>query len=430
MTTDDFGSFTTHILANTPAATPAKAFDPYLGDYLYMMTDGNSFYGIFSANNTPDTNNFPSGVAYQRNADFATRTLLNLDHKTPVPVSIDPFVFTVSDTPDNVIAGIVTDINTISLDDVSILIKTAAGSTLQLSTDSTGRYISPILPPGLYDVSATRDDFLPAEAAVTVLDAVSLTMQNFVLLKALPFTLTGLVTDTTGVPIDGRTVSVAGFTAHTDASGHYAFNDINPGPSSGLFDVEVSAPGFVSASLTLTIPNGATVVSDFVLKKKGILTGHVTDSGGVSLGGASVSLGIPHTFTDLTGLYSFVLDPGQYAEAVTLRGFRPGMASVTIPIGGTVVRDFTLDRAVPGTITGTVTDDGGSPLVNASVAIAGSTVTKTDVNGRYTLANLIPGSYSIRASRGAQFIPETRTVAVLDGQTLDLDFVLVSRSGN
>jgi hypothetical protein len=35
--------------------------------------------------------NFPNGVAYQRNANFTTHTLLRNDGATPVPVSIDPF---------------------------------------------------------------------------------------------------------------------------------------------------------------------------------------------------------------------------------------------------------------------------------------------------------------------------------------------------
>jgi hypothetical protein len=96
LTTSDFASFTTHFLANTPANTPSKSFDPYLGDYLYMMTVGSNFYGIFCANNTPDAANFPNGVVYQRNANFATQTLLNVDNVTPVAVSIDPFFFKVT----------------------------------------------------------------------------------------------------------------------------------------------------------------------------------------------------------------------------------------------------------------------------------------------------------------------------------------------
>jgi len=83
-------------LANTPADTPAKTFDPYLGDYDHLVAVGTDFYGIFAANNTPDLANFPHGVTYQRNADFNSHTLLALDNTTPVPVSIDPFFFKVS----------------------------------------------------------------------------------------------------------------------------------------------------------------------------------------------------------------------------------------------------------------------------------------------------------------------------------------------
>jgi len=105
LTTNDFASTTTYILANTPASAPAKAGDPYLGDYLYMMAVGHSFYGIFSANNTPDLANFPNGVSYQRNADFATKTLLDLSNN-PVLISIDPFVFKVVPAVGRVVTAI------------------------------------------------------------------------------------------------------------------------------------------------------------------------------------------------------------------------------------------------------------------------------------------------------------------------------------
>jgi len=96
LTYNDFASSATYVLANTPASTPVEPVgnDPYLGDYLYMMAVGHSFYGIFSANNTPDLANFPNGVTYQRNANFTTKTLLDLSGN-PVSVSIDPFVFKV-----------------------------------------------------------------------------------------------------------------------------------------------------------------------------------------------------------------------------------------------------------------------------------------------------------------------------------------------
>jgi hypothetical protein len=94
-TTDAFATLDDLILAQTIANAPPVTFLPYIGDYVHLMAVGRDFYGIFSANNTPDLASFPHGVHYQRNANFATKTLLALDNQTPVPVSIDPFFFKV-----------------------------------------------------------------------------------------------------------------------------------------------------------------------------------------------------------------------------------------------------------------------------------------------------------------------------------------------
>lgn len=82
-----------NVLHRAPSATPARTFLPYLGDYTRLLAVGDHFYGVFSGNNTPDMANFPSGVTYQRNANFTTHTLLNTNNVSPVAVSIDPFFF-------------------------------------------------------------------------------------------------------------------------------------------------------------------------------------------------------------------------------------------------------------------------------------------------------------------------------------------------
>jgi hypothetical protein len=84
------------VLAKVATDLPDYKFDPYLGDYIRLMAVGKDFYGIFSANNTPKMENFPNGVKYQRNADFAKGTLLGVDNVTPVQSSIDPFFFKVT----------------------------------------------------------------------------------------------------------------------------------------------------------------------------------------------------------------------------------------------------------------------------------------------------------------------------------------------
>jgi hypothetical protein len=95
--TPDGTAWSDMVLSTTPADTPGKGADPYLGDYDHLVAVGKDFYGIFSANNTPNLANFPQGVRFQRNADFNTQTLLALDNTTSVRVSIDPFFFKVSD---------------------------------------------------------------------------------------------------------------------------------------------------------------------------------------------------------------------------------------------------------------------------------------------------------------------------------------------
>src|SRR3954452_12233050 len=84
------------VLARVPAQDPPRQFFPYIGDYASLTAVGQDFYGIFSANNTPDLKNFPHGVSYQRNADFDRHHLLDEDGTNQVNVSIDPFFFKVT----------------------------------------------------------------------------------------------------------------------------------------------------------------------------------------------------------------------------------------------------------------------------------------------------------------------------------------------
>jgi len=91
LTDNDWGAVNNRILSNTPANTPVRVSGPYLGDYIGLMAAGKDFYGVFAANNTPNTTNFPQGVVFQRNVNLMTQTLLANDGVTVVPVSIDPF---------------------------------------------------------------------------------------------------------------------------------------------------------------------------------------------------------------------------------------------------------------------------------------------------------------------------------------------------
>jgi hypothetical protein len=84
------------VLHSALASAPARTFLPYLGDYVRLLAQGNDFYGVFSGSNLPDLANFPSGITFQRNANWTNHTLLAVNNTTTVPVSIDPFFFAFS----------------------------------------------------------------------------------------------------------------------------------------------------------------------------------------------------------------------------------------------------------------------------------------------------------------------------------------------
>jgi len=340
--------------------------------------------------------------------------------------------------PNGILAGVVSDPDGAAVSDATILITStsvipATGDNQeQLSTDSQGRYSSSFLPPGVYQIEVLQDGFVPARTSVTILDGVPVTTQNFTLVRTLPFTIEGKVTDAAGAPIEAtvqltKNSPVPGVvTTATDAFGNYSIT-MDPGPFDGTYTIGVTAAGFASDSVTISIPNGATITFNFDLRKQGVLTGHVSDQQGPPLGGARVLAGSSETFSDGTGAYSIMLDPGQYPVTASAPGFTPINALISIPSGLTVVQDFVLSKTIPGSITGTVTDDGGTPLAGARVAARSTNVTTTDGNGMYTLTNLQPGPTEVVASRGVRFIPDQEIVTVISGESVTQDFVLVQK---
>jgi TonB-dependent starch-binding outer membrane protein SusC len=81
-----------------------------------------------------------------------------------------------------------------------------------------------------------------------------------------------------------------------------------------------------------------------------------------------------------------------------------------------------------GTVSGLVTGAGGSPVVGASVAIAGSTRgAQTDAQGRYTITGIPAGSRTVRATF-AGFAEVSRTVTVVAGQTATLNVQLTQQA--
>jgi hypothetical protein len=87
-------SWEAHLLSRTPAAEPQYWYGlPYIGDYIDLVAVGDTFYGVFSANNDPV--HHPT-ARYLRPLDTGSP---NPTLPPGVPVSMDPFFFRAYRTP-------------------------------------------------------------------------------------------------------------------------------------------------------------------------------------------------------------------------------------------------------------------------------------------------------------------------------------------
>lgn len=82
-------------------------------------------------------------------------------------------------------------------------------------------------------------------------------------------------------------------------------------------------------------------------------------------------------------------------------------------------------RAQTGAVTGRVTDaDTGEPLPGVNVVVEElATGAATDVEGRYTISGLRPGTYTLRASF-VGYEDQTQAVVVRAGETVEVNFAL------
>ena len=245
-----------------------------------------------------------------------------------------------------------------------------------------------------------------------------------------PGGITGQVTDAKdGSAISGAQITDGITTALTDAAGMYAIEDV----PLGSYQVVASKEGYQTSSLTVSVLSETTAVADFSLNQvivPGTITGSVTDAqDGSPIEGATVSDGTRMATTDTSGKYTIVdVPPGSYEVTAGKEGYENVSSTVDVLSGTTVVADFSLNQVVvAGSVTGTVTDTEDGSAIPGVMVSDGSRTAATDASGKYTLADVPPGSYEVTASKeGYESI--TSSVTVASAATSEMDFSLSQKA--
>lgn len=168
---------------------------------------------------------------------------------------------------------------------------------------------------------------------------------------------------------------------------------------------------------------------------QGKVAGKVLSTDGLPVPGALVQAagGIPSAFSQSDGSYMLCGFGGDSADiAVSATGYYPQKFFDLPASRGQVTQlDIYLRDAIPGSISGRVLDIYGAPVYDASVdlpdAYAG---TYSLPDGAYSFHNLVPGDYTITASKSSWGEGCIFDCPVTEGGSAEADVVLIPQTGN
>jgi len=272
------------------------------------------------------------------------------------------------------------------------------------------------------------------------------TVQDFVVKRGL--TVTGRVLNTkTGGGVPGARITYRGRRSHTVTAGDDgAYRALGLDPDM-LGQIQISADGFNPAweSFVLDDPKVKSLTLDLKLRPLAVVSGVVLDPSGVPVSGARVTAAYsggsandrPRTTTDRRGRFSLAVTSGwrHLERPVTLFARRAGFAfGQTEPASyadGEDVRDVTIRLRRGGAVTGWISGEGNvegtivhlwsaepppPEIVGYHLREEGQRWTKVAPDGRFRLADVLPGPYHCEARNGEARSPRIQ-VEVRAGQT-------------
>ena len=240
-----------------------------------------------------------------------------------------------------------------------------------------------------------------------------------------PATISGAVTNLAGTAVSGATVSYSGGSTTTAANGNYQLANV----PAGSVSINVTAPGYQSATQRLTVAANSTVTQNFVLASAtGTVSGTVTNSAGGAISGATVAYRGGSTTTAADGSFTLASVPaGSVTISVAAANFARSSQKTTVSAGRTTNLSFAL-TPLTGSVSGAVTTGAGKAVSGAIVAISGgvlpATITvMTDATGRYR-SGLVPvGTYKITVTKGS-YATQTKSALVSASVAAILKFIM------
>ena len=230
-------------------------------------------------------------------------------------------------------------------------------------------------------------------------------------IEAVPGSVAGVVSDKSGDPLSGVTVSIPGLPVATTApDGSYSITGLAP----GTYVVSYVKSGYVTQNNSVLIEAGQAGSKNVVLElATGSIAGVVSAEGGAPLAGVKVSIpGYPDTTSAADGSYSIAgIVPGPHSVTFSKTGYSPYAAIVSVEAGNVAAKNVTLQLAT-GTLVGVVSGPSGA-LAGVAVSILGGGTSTTAPGGGYSIS-LAPGTYQVSYLKSG-YVKQTATVIITAG---------------
>jgi carboxypeptidase family protein len=158
------------------------------------------------------------------------------------------------------------------------------------------------------------------------------------------------------------------------------------------------------------------------------IAGQVTDSQTrlpIAAATVSVSPGGQSVLTGANGNFSLSVSPGTYTVTAKAPGYSSASQTVTVDGGQKTNVVFRLVSVTAfGSLSGSVTDSlSGDPIVGATVSLSDGMVRVTDLNGNFSYALVLSGSYTLTVSAVGHVV-QSQVVTVRTGHTTNVQISL------
>ena len=286
------------------------------------------------------------------------------------------------------------------------------------SSNSDGSFVIPNAYPTTYDIIITKTgyaDSIKSDVRVTAGQSVAL---GEISMSSDFGTVSGIITDSKGNPIENAIVKLGDFNALTDSEGRFSKSGI----AIGNYSVVISKNDYQTKTLDHSIivtSNSTTIIGTVQLVSLyGTITGSVKVNDGKTVEGIVVSAtdAAGSSFqvrTTSDGSYFFdygeKILPGDYTVSAKADGYEDALRSVSVIADRNTEVDLLSLISKYGTLCGKIEDTEGNPLSGVSIAI-GSLDTVTSKNdGFFRRENLPVGVYNLSITK------EGYVDAVLEG---------------